>query len=372
MTPLPSLAIARRAATESGVTRFADVTGLDRIGIPVWQAVRPWSKSITVHQGKGLTSESALIGACLEAVEFHHAEGWVGEVRLSDFDMLPAPERLPAADDCSRVRGATDIHAVEWSPVERMGSSGVLWVPKAAISLNTCVPRPPWVLCSSGGQGAGFDFDFATCKALFELLERDAFAVWLSKSFVDRAKDGIAIHSVASEWFQQICRRLTELNMRLRVFAPRAVVDIPVIVAEIVDPGPESRVKPYSHGICAHADAETALKGAIVEAAQCRLTEISGARDDMNLERLEISYRSIGLALPMPSTTALHDFGKRFPPHLPAKPAEMVSSVIAALSDAGYPVIGRVRLSPANAEVTTVKTFVPGLAAGDRARRVPL
>ena len=37
----PSLAMAARHA---GVTRLADLTGLDRLGVPVWQAVRPWSR----------------------------------------------------------------------------------------------------------------------------------------------------------------------------------------------------------------------------------------------------------------------------------------------------------------------------------------
>ena len=52
----------RRAMVEAeacGVTRLADVTDLDRLGVPVFQAVRPWGLSLSVHQGKGLTSESA-------------------------------------------------------------------------------------------------------------------------------------------------------------------------------------------------------------------------------------------------------------------------------------------------------------------------
>ena len=39
-----------------GITRLADVTGLDRIGIPVWMAVRPNSKTLAVSQGKGLNT----------------------------------------------------------------------------------------------------------------------------------------------------------------------------------------------------------------------------------------------------------------------------------------------------------------------------
>jgi ribosomal protein S12 methylthiotransferase accessory factor len=348
------------------------LTGLDRVGIPVWQAIRPWSKSVSVHQGKGLTAEAAELGACLEAVECRDAEEWVGETRLVAFDALPITERLPAPDDCSQLRGAIEKGPIDWTPAERLGEAGRLWVPTAAVSLDTCRSRPNWILCSSDGQGTGFDREFAACKAILEVVERDTFTTWLFKSIVARALDGLAIHSIEFGWFQEIAERLAELNMRLRVFAPPAVIDVPVFVAEIVDPGSDSHLLAFVHGICAHEDAETALKGAITEAAQCRLTEISGARDDLRLDRPEISYPSTGLALSMPSTVKLLDFETRFPGRQAAKPAHTLGRVAAALSDAGYPVIGQVRLSPAEASVTTVKMFVPGLAAGDRARRPPI
>lgn len=39
-----------------GITRAADVTGLDRIGILVALAVRPNPRSVSVSQGKGVES----------------------------------------------------------------------------------------------------------------------------------------------------------------------------------------------------------------------------------------------------------------------------------------------------------------------------
>ena len=40
-----------------GITRLADVTGLDRVGLPVVLAVRPLGRSLAVSQGKGLTRD---------------------------------------------------------------------------------------------------------------------------------------------------------------------------------------------------------------------------------------------------------------------------------------------------------------------------
>ena len=37
-----------------GITRVANVTGLDDVGMPTWMVVRPLAHSLTVSQGKGL------------------------------------------------------------------------------------------------------------------------------------------------------------------------------------------------------------------------------------------------------------------------------------------------------------------------------
>ena len=58
----------------AGITRLADVTGLDWIGIPVYQAIRPNSRNLSVAQGKGLTRTQAKVSALMESLESFHAE----------------------------------------------------------------------------------------------------------------------------------------------------------------------------------------------------------------------------------------------------------------------------------------------------------
>src|SRR5262245_57612072 len=57
-----------------GITRVAELTRLDRIGIPVFQAVRPSARSLTLSQGKGLSVAAARVGAAMESMEVWHAE----------------------------------------------------------------------------------------------------------------------------------------------------------------------------------------------------------------------------------------------------------------------------------------------------------
>ncbi|MEV6575650.1 hypothetical protein [Streptomyces sp. NPDC051577] len=46
---------------EFGVTRVADLTGLDCIGLPVWTAIRPASLTLSTSQGKGATALLAML-----------------------------------------------------------------------------------------------------------------------------------------------------------------------------------------------------------------------------------------------------------------------------------------------------------------------
>ncbi len=57
-------------AAEKGMTRLADITGLDRVGIPIYSAVVPGSEDgISVYNGKGLTAVDSRTSAVMEAIE---------------------------------------------------------------------------------------------------------------------------------------------------------------------------------------------------------------------------------------------------------------------------------------------------------------
>ena len=46
-----------------GISRLANVTGLDRIGVPVVLSIRPDSRSVSVSHGKGITPAAARVSA---------------------------------------------------------------------------------------------------------------------------------------------------------------------------------------------------------------------------------------------------------------------------------------------------------------------
>ena len=91
------------AARAAGVTRVADITGLDRVGIPVALAVRPSSAWLAVDAGKGTSATAARASALMESLERHCAQVWqprpfvASHARLERAGTVPAWELLPFA-----------------------------------------------------------------------------------------------------------------------------------------------------------------------------------------------------------------------------------------------------------------------------------
>ena len=62
------------AARRAGITRIAELTGLDTLGIPVFAAIRPMGRSLSTQQGKGTTALAARVSALMESLETWSAE----------------------------------------------------------------------------------------------------------------------------------------------------------------------------------------------------------------------------------------------------------------------------------------------------------
>ena len=95
--PGETLARVRPQMARMGVTRLGNITGLDRIGIPVAIAVRPNSRSVSVSQGKGLDLPQAMASALMEACEGFHAEE-IGPCRQAAYRDLPPYETFVEPD----------------------------------------------------------------------------------------------------------------------------------------------------------------------------------------------------------------------------------------------------------------------------------
>lgn len=363
------------AAMAAGVSRLADITRLDSIGIPVFQAVRPWGRGLSVHQGKGLTANAAKIGALMEAVESDHAEKFEGGKRAWAFDDLPTDERAPTMADfaADRAIAPSPLEPMFWAPAERLAGAATIWVPFDFVSLDFSRDGDLRLDRSSTGLGAGRDREAAAMVGVLEVIERDAFRAWRVTSAEDRTMDRINIDSIPYEWFRNLIGNLEIIGIKLSIYNIASIINLPVFVAELVDFGVGNGQRARALGVACRTTAEEALMRSVVEAAQSRLTSISAVRDDIlnsEPEAWETSDATV-LGLPMPAHLASRswaDVAAAFAP----RPAKTSSELGGLLATAGFPDAAQVDLSHADRDVGVVKVVVPGLGCRRRSRRAAL
>src|ERR687891_2259925 len=88
IAPATTLARVQPYLAALGITRIANVTGLDRIGVPVVMVCRPNSRSLAVSQGKGVTLDAAKASGLMEAIELYHAEHALLDLKLATYHEL--------------------------------------------------------------------------------------------------------------------------------------------------------------------------------------------------------------------------------------------------------------------------------------------
>jgi YcaO-like protein with predicted kinase domain len=263
----------------AGLTRLADVTGLDDVGVPVWTAVRPLSRSYTTSQGKGPTPIAAKVSALMEALEMWHAElvepslSGVAAARLgdtaADVRALPA-KRAPRADELE-----------DWVLAHDVATGREAWVPFSLVSCDfeALADGSSAFVPSSNGLASGNHLLEALSHALCELVERDAEALWRASGTLPL----IALETVEDATCRSLIDRF-EQTRTARLAAWSMPTDVPATAcgALLLD-GPASAVDrgtPIAFGYGAHLDPAVALSRAITEAAQTRATYVAGSRED--------------------------------------------------------------------------------------------
>ncbi|MCK2220390.1 YcaO-like family protein [Actinomadura sp. ATCC 31491] len=280
--PAATLAMTRRAARQVGVTRVADITRLDTVGIPTFQAIRPASRTLAVSQGKGVTPELARLSAVMESIELWHAEQ----------DLPPAvtaPPREVAARLGYDVRALVpaepsllhDGLPLDWLEATSLADGSPTLVPRDVVALTLGGGTgwsPPLFFASSNGLAGGNTRTEATLHALYEVIERDA----VTAAVTGRPTGGVRVDpgTSGSPVVAGLCAALARARVRLEVRHLPSPTGLPCFLARITcDDYP-----PAFFGFGCHLSSEIALTRAITESAQARLAYVSGARDDLRAD----------------------------------------------------------------------------------------
>lgn len=353
----PAVTWARAAAALPivGVTRVADVTHLDRIGIPVFQAIRPMSRNLSVHQGKGASRMAARVSAVMEAIELWHAESLSGlptvslSIREMSYDNAVHSDQLRWLPDAPRLHAAP----LEWVRAVEVGGAITAWLPAQMLRLDfslATTTEPTMFHKTSNGLASGNTHEEALVHAICELVERHALFLRSEEAGRGRAVDPATVDSPACRY---LIKRIMCAGMKLSIIDVTWHIGIPVFLVELV----ADDLPVICYGSGCHLSREIALSRALTEAAQSRLTYIAGSRDDIIAPGHYESGWS-GYQAYIPHRSSLK-FGSI--PDIEAKTvADSLAIIVDRLSQHGYRAF-QVDLTRRNVGIPVVIVYIPGL-----------
>ncbi|HMH90648.1 MAG TPA: YcaO-like family protein [Streptosporangiaceae bacterium] len=279
-----------------GITRVADITRLDDIGLPVHVAYRPAGLTFAVSIGTGDAAPQSRVSAVMESIETWHAENL----------RLPTAARAPAA----ALGLGYDVRDLNLAPRSPLTPAVVLdWVsgrglltgreilaPGDCIRLDGTAPRDwPSVFFwpTSAGLATGNTEAEAVLHGLHEVIERASVtahhdAPRSRRRYVDPG-------SCRDPLTRRVYDALRAAGCAVTACDITGPVGLPCFAAVIWSADVPIRCS----GFGCHVNAGIALGRALSEAVLSRLAAISGARDDIDGD----AYREMA-GLPEPAEPA--------------------------------------------------------------------
>jgi ribosomal protein S12 methylthiotransferase accessory factor len=286
VSPEETLESVRRFFPVMGITRVADITGLDVIGLPVITVCRPNSRSVTVSLGKGLDPAAARASGVMESIEAFMAERLTQPLLLGSVNDLRSSHPLADVDLLPRTTGSA-YHPdapLLWIEGRELLTGTPRWVPYEMVHTAYTLPRPTGTGCfiaSSNGLASGNHLLEAISHAICETVERDGATLHSVRAPQDAASCRIDPKTVDDPGCLEALGRLDRADMSVAIWDITSDVGIPAFIARIAERRQLPAVSAYdAEGMGCHPDRSVALLRALTEAAQSRLGYISGARDD--------------------------------------------------------------------------------------------
>ena len=268
-----------------GITRVANITGLDRLNVPVCMVCRPNSASLSVSQGKGLTNDAAKVSGIMESIECYHAEYIEIPVNRASCAQISQTKKIVDVDRLSKLAGTsfTKNTEISWVNSWDIINNQNKLVPLECVHINCtdCLHEEnnPFI-SDTNGLASGNSIIEAVNHGLYELIERDALALWSHLPRIERSKRKIILSTIDNAFVQDFLLRVQSAKLDVGIWDITSDVGIPTFVCKLFN------TEYYSEGIRpalgsgTHLSKEVAILRAITEAAQSRLTFISGSRDD--------------------------------------------------------------------------------------------
>jgi len=355
-----------------GITRVANLTGLDRVAIPVVMVCRPNSRSSAVFHGKGIELLAAKASGVMEAIETWHAENAQLPLRFASFDELSSQYELCDLDNLPKRANAEFRREVPllWVEGQNLIGGTSIWLPFELVHAHSTVSGPPSTNCfatSTNGLASGNHILEAVSHALCEVIERDATSLWRAGRHVGmRAPMRVDPDTIDDPDCRSIIETFRRAQFDIGIWDTTTDVGVPSFRCVLVD-----RAQEFGHigeGAGCHPSREIALSRALTEAAQVRMTYILGSREDILVKDYStetLARRNLAanekLRRAAPSrhfhSVETHDF-ESF--------NEEVDWLVGRLKAIGLKQVIVVDLTQAEYGLPVVRAIVPGLEGSDQ------
>jgi ribosomal protein S12 methylthiotransferase accessory factor len=371
----PEAAISRVLAHKDafGITRVANLTGLDRTGIPVVMVCRPNSRSSAVFNGKGLDVNAAKAAGLMEAVETWHAENVQLPLRFTSLADLSGRASVVDVDGLARRPGSVfdDQAPMLWVEGRDLFDETPTLTPFEVVHADSRMCGPPMsgaLAMSTNGLASGAQLSDAIRHALCELIERDATSLWPWRSPAEQNVRRLDLATVDDASVRTAIGRLTAACLDIGVWDIATDVGVPTFYCLVAD-----RTEEIGHigvGAACHPRRGAALLRAVVEAAQVRTTYIIGSREDIEpgdyapatiLQRNREARRLLASPMQTRSFASLVDVA------LASAEAE-VNWLLGRLRAIGVRQAIAVDLTQSAYGIPVVRVVVPGLEGSDHHR----
>jgi len=367
--PEETLARVQPLMLAMGITRIANITGLDVIGLPVVMACRPNSRSLAVSQGKGLTLVAAKASGLMESVEAYHAERITLPLKLGSCEELSSTHQLVDVTGLPRTTTSRFHPGLRllWVEGRDLLRDGPVWVPYEVVHIDftpECQIGGGCFVCSSNGLAAGNHVLEAISHGICEVVERDAASLWFLLSEEEKQRTRTDVEGVDDPLCREALERYERAGLSVAIWETTQDIRIPSFRCVVTEREHNPLHVLYSaEGYGCHPTRSIALLRAMTEAAQSRLTVIAGTRDDvlrsdyerfLNLDAFDRLRATIEVAAPMnsfrdgPGTDA-------------ATLDEDVAWELDRLRDAGSRQVVVIDLTKPEFELPVVRVVIPGL-----------
>jgi ribosomal protein S12 methylthiotransferase accessory factor len=304
-----------------------------------------------------------MASALMEAVEQFHGEDLICRCHFASHAELAACSEVadPSGLPRSKKRLGSGIR-IPWIQGLDLVTGKAFWVPYDLVHTDFTLPPirgSGYFLTTTNGLASGNHVHEAISAGLCEVIERDAKTLWGAAGGYARAGRGLDLTSVDETNCANLLRLLNQARIHVRVWDITSDIGVATFCCHLRD---ESLGGTHEGSGC-HPDRATALIRAITEAAQSRLTRISGARDDLraddyraspldqiwealiDVQRSSVRARKL-VAIPTFSSDLVH---------------EDVEWALDRLARSGFDRVIVVDLTRADLGIPVVRVVVPGL-----------